>query len=253
MCTLLLVDDDENILSSLRRLLRRDGYRLLTADSGQAGLDVLARETVDVIVSDQRMPGMTGTEFLRVAAERHPETVRIVLSGYTELQSVTAAINEGAVFKFLTKPWDDGQLRANIADAVRRKRFDDDNRRLQQELADANRQLRELLAERQVRIAIGENTLQIAQETIAALPVAIVGVDEDGIVVLANQAAQTLLANPLVGLPARLILPPDCFDNATPAPAARPALRVLRSRLSHAGQARGEVFAFIPPFSEQDA
>jgi CheY-like chemotaxis protein len=90
--TLLLVDDEDSIVSALRRLLRRDGYHIVTANSGAQGLQRLAENSVDVIVSDQRMPGMTGVEFLRRAKELYPDTVRMVLSGYTELQSITDAI-----------------------------------------------------------------------------------------------------------------------------------------------------------------
>jgi response regulator RpfG family c-di-GMP phosphodiesterase len=217
--TLLLVDDEENIISSLRRLLRRDGYRILTATGGEAGLDVLAHEHVDVIVSDQRMPGMTGTEFLSRARQKWPDTIRIVLSGYTELASVTSAINEGSVYKFLTKPWDDEQLRHNIADAVRRKQLDDENRRLHHELAVANAQLSELLEERQRRIDIGEASLHMAHEVMAALPLAVVGVDTEFMVALANEAAQTLFGGSLIGMDARTVLPPavtGLLHSATP-------------------------------------
>ncbi|MET3131544.1 diguanylate cyclase (GGDEF)-like protein/PAS domain S-box-containing protein [Oxalobacteraceae bacterium GrIS 1.11] len=102
--TLLLVDDEQNIVASLKRLLRRDEYQIFTAGSGQEGMDVLAQHQVDVIVSDQRMPGMIGADFLRAAKQLYPDTIRIMLSGYTELQSVTDAVNEGAIYKFLTKP-----------------------------------------------------------------------------------------------------------------------------------------------------
>jgi len=151
--TLLLVDDEANILSALMRLLRRDGYDILTALSAIEGLELLATHPVDVIISDQRMPGMSGVEFLRRAKTLHPETVRLVLSGYTDLQAVTDAINEGAIYKFLTKPWDDGILRANIDEAFRHKEMADENRRMHTELAltnermiAANTQLQELLA-----------------------------------------------------------------------------------------------------------
>ena len=127
--TLLLVDDEANILSSLKRLLRIDGYQILTAPSAEQGLELLASHRVDVIVSDQRMPGMSGVEFLRRVKVLHPETIRLVLSGYTDLQTVTDAINEGAIYKFLTKPWDDSHLRANIQEAFRTKEMADENRR----------------------------------------------------------------------------------------------------------------------------
>ncbi len=115
--TLLIVDDEPNILSTLRRMLRNEGYRILTAPSAQEGLELLAQNPVQVILSDQRMPEMNGTEFLARVKRLHPNTVRIVLSGYTDLQSVTQAINEGAIYKFLLKPWEDEHLRGQIRDA----------------------------------------------------------------------------------------------------------------------------------------
>jgi len=115
--TLLLVDDEENILSALTRLLRRDGYHILRASSGREGLELLAANAVGVIISDQRMPEMSGTEFLSKVKDMYPDTVRIVLSGYTELNSITDAINRGAIYKFLTKPWDDDLLREHIREA----------------------------------------------------------------------------------------------------------------------------------------
>jgi response regulator RpfG family c-di-GMP phosphodiesterase len=115
--TLLLVDDEASILSSLKRLLRQDGYEILTAQNAEQGLILLASHPVDVIVSDQRMPGMSGVEFLRRAKIMYPDAARLVLSGYTDLQAVTDAVNEGAIYKFLTKPWNDVFLRAAIESA----------------------------------------------------------------------------------------------------------------------------------------
>ncbi|MDQ5903807.1 MAG: hypothetical protein QG672_1400, partial [Pseudomonadota bacterium] len=115
--TLLLVDDEPDILNSLKRLLRRSGYRILTAGSAAEGLELLALNDVQVIVSDQRMPIMSGAEFLSRVKSLYPETMRIVLSGYTELASLTDAINRGAIYKFVTKPWDDDELREVIREA----------------------------------------------------------------------------------------------------------------------------------------
>ncbi|WP_044870289.1 EAL domain-containing protein [Pseudomonas sp. LFM046] len=115
--TLLLLDDEENILRALTRVLRRDGYQIFTATRAQDAFALLAKHDVQVILSDQRMPEMSGTEFLSRVKDLHPDTVRIVLSGYTDLKSVTDAINQGAIYKFLTKPWDDEQLRAVITQA----------------------------------------------------------------------------------------------------------------------------------------
>jgi len=116
---LLLVDDEENILLALTRALRRDGYRILTATGAHEAFEILAKNEVQVIISDQRMPDISGTEFLSKVKEMHPETVRIVLSGYTDLSAVTDAINRGAIYKFLTKPWNDEDLRMQIREAFR--------------------------------------------------------------------------------------------------------------------------------------
>ena len=120
--TLLLVDDEPKVLAALKRVLRREDYRVLTATSGEEALDLLAVEKVQVIVSDQRMPGMSGAEFLNAVKELYPDTIRIVLSGHTDLEAIMESINRGAVFKFLTKPCDDEMLRRHVRDAFYRYR-----------------------------------------------------------------------------------------------------------------------------------
>jgi diguanylate cyclase (GGDEF)-like protein/PAS domain S-box-containing protein len=117
--TLLLVDADPNVSAALSRVLRRDGYRVLRAGSGAEGLSLLALNDVQVVISDHRMPGMMGTEFLSRVKQIHPHTIRIMLSGYTAIDSIIEATNSGAVFRFHTKPWDDDALRASIAEAFR--------------------------------------------------------------------------------------------------------------------------------------
>ncbi|GAB1393295.1 hypothetical protein MASR1M60_14580 [Rhodocyclaceae bacterium] len=110
MSTLLLVDDEPGVISSLKRLLRRENYRILTASSGEEALTLIAENEVGVILTDQRMSGMSGTELLARVRSMHPHIVRMVLSGYTGLDSLAEAINRGEIFKFLTKPWDEIEL-----------------------------------------------------------------------------------------------------------------------------------------------
>jgi len=112
--TLLLVDSDPNVLSALHRLFRPDDYRILTAISSAEGFEQLALHVVHVIVCEQRLPGISGTEFLSKVKEMYPDTIRVILSGYTGLDSVLDAINRGAIYRFYTKPWDGSELRDNI-------------------------------------------------------------------------------------------------------------------------------------------
>jgi diguanylate cyclase (GGDEF)-like protein/PAS domain S-box-containing protein len=117
--TLLVVDDDVNVLASLHRLFRRDNYRVLTAASPAEAFELLALHRVQVILCDQRMPVMSGTEFLSKVKEMYPDTIRIILSGYTGVESVLDSINRGAIYRFYTKPWDDNELRENMRMAFR--------------------------------------------------------------------------------------------------------------------------------------
>ena len=197
--TLLLVDDEENITSALVRLLRRDGYKILRANSGKEGLQLLEQTEVGVIISDQRMPEMTGVEFLSKAKELYPDTVRIVLSGYTELNSVADAINRGAVYKFLTKPWEDDLLRANVEEAFQRYEIKLENARLSRELQKANEELLHInqgLEQRvegdTLEIMQNLNLLMVSQEILECLPVAVIGIGDDGMIAVANQMAHQL-------------------------------------------------------------
>ncbi len=222
--TLLLVDDEENITSSLVRLLRRDGYHILCANSGEAGLALLAQNEVGVIISDQRMPGMTGVEFLGKVKGLYPDTVRVVLSGYTELNTVTDAINRGSVYKFLTKPWEDDLLRANVEEAFQRYEMKMENARLALELEDANEELMRINHELEQRVL--EKThevmrnleiLQVSQEVLERLPVAVVGIGEDGVIAIANRNAHHLFSvngtRPLLGETAADVFPPEILGN----------------------------------------
>jgi diguanylate cyclase (GGDEF)-like protein/PAS domain S-box-containing protein len=198
---LLLVDDEVNITTSLKRLFRQDGYRILTASSGQEGLELLAEHRPGVIVSDQRMPEMSGVEFMGRVKDIYPETVRIMLSGYTELKSVTEAINRGAIYKFLTKPWDDEQLRDQVREAFTGYELKQENVRLARELARANGELSEVNKALEVQIAEKSETLQhnigmlqVSQEILEYLPAAVIGIDNEGLVVLSNRKAEEWLA-----------------------------------------------------------
>ena len=216
--TLLLVDDEENVVAALRRLLRGEGWRVLSATSAEEALQLMARNEVDVILSDQRMPGMTGVELLRRAKQLYPQTIRLVLSGYTELQSITDAINEGAIYKFLAKPWDDAELRAHLREAFTLKEMTDQNRRLDQEVQTANRDLAEVNQRLQTLLSAQreQNQLEVgsreaAQELLDAVPVPVLGVDDEGLLVFANAPAQALcrLRGEFLGGMATEHLPPN--------------------------------------------
>lgn len=136
---LLIVDDEPSMLSALKRSLRHCNFRILATGDPNQAFELLASHAVGVVLCDQRMPDMTGTEFLRRVKELHPQVVRIILSGFTELNSVIDAVNRGAIFRFLTKPLENDVLVANIMEAFSLFEMEQENRRL-------NGQVKALLA-----------------------------------------------------------------------------------------------------------
>lgn len=117
--TLLIVDDEENVALALKGVLCIDGYHIITANSSAEGFELLANNRVAVVVADQRMPVMNGVEFLSRVKELYPDTVRIIISGYGDLETLTDAINLGAIYKFLSKPWNEDAIREKIGEAFR--------------------------------------------------------------------------------------------------------------------------------------
>jgi CheY-like chemotaxis protein len=130
--TLLLVDDEPGVLRALQRIFMDENYRILTAGDAARALDLLNTNSVHLIISDHRMPGMTGSELLRQVKERWPQVIRIMLTGYADVQSIMGAVNEGAVFKFITKPWNDEDLRLTVSLGLQQYVLIRENRRLRE-------------------------------------------------------------------------------------------------------------------------
>ena len=128
--TVLIVDDEENVRSALRRSLRKSGYTLLFAESGAAALAVLQQERVEVVLSDHLMPGMTGLQLLRQVRQVKPYASRIMLTGHADLETAMEAIRRGDIDRFLTKPWDDVDLRVALEMAAEKAQAEAENRRL---------------------------------------------------------------------------------------------------------------------------
>jgi response regulator RpfG family c-di-GMP phosphodiesterase len=133
----LVVDDDAGVLKSLVELLRRD-YRVIgTTDSGEALAALEGEHEIALILADQRMPGKTGVEVLAEAAGLSPDTVRILFTGYSDISAVISAVNDGRVYRYITKPWDPEKLLAIVSEALRTFSMARDNTRLTAELGQA--------------------------------------------------------------------------------------------------------------------
>ncbi len=172
--TLLFVDDERNILSSLKRLFRPLGYRIFTAQSGREGLAVMDKQNVDLVISDMRMPEMDGAAFLQQVADRRPDIVRILLTGYSDISSTIAAVNLGRIYRYVSKPWEDNDILLTVKRALEQKCLEKERQRLQALTRKQNAQLKALNAslEDKVRARTGElrqtvSFLELAQQSLS--------------------------------------------------------------------------------------
>jgi Response regulator containing CheY-like receiver, AAA-type ATPase, and DNA-binding domains len=127
---ILLVDDEENVLASLGRALFEEPYEVYSATSGERALEIMQAHCFKVVISDERMIGMQGSEYLSLVKERYPDTVRILLTGHATMDAAVRAVNQGEIYRFFTKPWDDTEIRLAIRLAVERYDLEHENRRL---------------------------------------------------------------------------------------------------------------------------
>ncbi|QDU62309.1 Hydrogenase transcriptional regulatory protein hupR1 [Planctomycetes bacterium Pan216] len=135
--SLLIVDDERDVLASLRAMFRRD-YDVHTADGGAGALEILGKRDIHVILCDQRMPGMSGPEVLDIVCRDHPEAIFLMMSGYTDLESVIEAVNRGNIFRYICKPWDPADLEATVRQAFAQFELRAERRRLREQLEVAN-------------------------------------------------------------------------------------------------------------------
>ncbi len=144
---ILYIDDEENNLNSFKAAFRRE-YDVTTAISGLEAKEILKTQNFEIIITDQRMPGMTGVEFLSSIIEEHSEPIRMLLTGYADIQAVIDAINKGKIYQYITKPWDEQQMRVIINNAYEIFSLRQENKELMKSLIRANEQLEFLLRQK---------------------------------------------------------------------------------------------------------
>ena len=193
--TVLIVDDERNVLKSLKRLFMDTEYTILTAESASEGLEIFKNQDIHLVISDYRMPGMNGVEFLTRVKDEYPETIRMILSGYADVSVIVDAINDGHVYKFLAKPWNDQELLSAVRRSFEHHNLQLENNQLLFELRKANDELRTLtgtlehqVTERTQDLELKNRALQIAQSILGLLPVGVIGMDSSGMIVYVNQS-----------------------------------------------------------------
>jgi len=220
---ILCVDDEKNVLKALQRVFLDDDYELLMASTGDEGLRILKETSpVQIVIADYKMPGMNGVEFLRDVCQQWPDTVRIVISGYDDTASIVEAINEGQIYKFIPKPWNDEDLRVTISNALERYFLQKKNIQLAEELKKRNSELEalnnsleRLVRERTADLQFQNSVLERAQNILDSLPVGVIGIDSDGLIVQANRRAMGIISRDglgLIGMESEMVLPENLLS-----------------------------------------
>ncbi len=205
---LLLVDDEQNITRSIKRACRQRNYNVFIANSGAEALEILKKEGINVILSDQMMPGMTGSELFEKVAVNYPQVVRILLTGHTALEGITKAVNKGAVFKIMFKPWEDEELLNTIDEAFNFYNINEKNKQLAQELQVLNKELEAKVEEKTRYLQLHVEQLKLAHKLFDYVPDVAIGLSDELLIVDANRAAVKLfMPQPLVGRNAQDVFP----------------------------------------------
>ncbi len=209
--SILCVDDDPSVLRSLTRLLRKEDFGVLTATSGAEALGMLSEYPMQVILSDQRMPGMTGTDLMVKIRRIRPDLVRLVLSGYSDAGTILDSINKGEIYRFSPKPWDDDELKVVIRACFSHYEKDRTDRRYVEEI---ERKIEGLQIERDrlaQEVSRSRELLNLSMSGLEAFEKPFLCITGEGKIVLANEAARHMFEpdHPIVGTGLEHMLPPS--------------------------------------------
>ena len=207
---ILCVDDETHIIAALKRLLRQEDYVVYTAESGEEGLASLEKHPAQIVLSDQRMPQMTGIEFLQKVKELYPDTIRVVLSGYADAHMIVESINQGEVYRFLGKPWNDDELKTVIRQCFEHYDILKQNSQLIEQTRVQNEELHKLNDKLEEMVEERTRSLQHSQEVLENLPVGVIGISREGMLILTNRAAQQIVPS------LRLMVPGTDMDGNIP-------------------------------------
>ena len=200
---ILCVDDEKKVLSALRRFFYEDDYEIFTAESGREGLDILAKNaSIQLVISDYRMPGMDGVDFLRQVWARWPDTVRIVISGHSDAAAAVEAIKEGQIYKFVPKPWKDDEFRETVASALKVHSLRKKNEQFVNELIESNVEFKHLREDPEKmpgkngsELLQQNKNMRFAQQILYEMPIAVIGLDRDNTIIQSSELADNIFTD----------------------------------------------------------
>lgn len=206
---ILFVDDDKDILSSLKRQMRKESFQVITANSGEEALSILENESFPVIVSDERMPEMSGVELLKQVKKIYPDSIRIILSGYADSKTIIDAINQGEIYRFIAKPWDINDLKNSLYLALEKWEHREKNRVYLENIIEENKKLKKRLSYRESKLNLNPELLN---ELFA--PAILIGKDDK--IESFNKLFETIFQESIVpGIHISEIIPPEIYKKIT--------------------------------------
>lgn len=186
--SVLCVDGEVNVLNAIKRLLRKEPYHVFYSDNSLDALEILKNESINLVICDYQMPEMNGVELLEKARELQPDAVRVILSGYAEIHAVIESINQGEVYRFIAKPWEDEDLKQSIVKCLEQYDLLQQNKLLTEELKQKNLELERANKKLEQTVEFRTNTLQNTQNIVEQIPVPILGIGDDGVIVMSNMS-----------------------------------------------------------------
>jgi len=194
---ILLIDNEVNVINALKRELRKESYQILTATNVQDALKIMAENPIQVVIADHRLEGASVIEFMANIKDSYPDTIRVILSGYTDIDSVTAAINKGHVYKYLLKPWDKRELKETVRQCLDLFELRKQNLSLTEKIRQQNQKLKYLnknleleVEKRMAEIFQKNKELNLSYEVMEHLPICVIGADDQKQIIFTNGLAK---------------------------------------------------------------
>ena len=216
---ILVLDDEPPILGAIKRAFFDEEWETYTTNNVDEALDLIYENDFAVVLSDYKMPDMTGVEFLSEVKKLSPDTIRMIISGYAEAHAIVEAINQGQIFRFIPKPWNNTELVKIVKQGIDYYALTMRNKELEArllaknaELAAINEDLEQRVQERTWELLAHNQALTFVQDVLDELPYSIMGVDPEGLIVLVNKRASSLFGDTLIGIDAELVLAPDYIE-----------------------------------------
>lgn len=193
---ILIVDDEKNVLKSLQRMLRSEPYLVKTAATPSQAIEMCKNESFHVIIGDYRMPEMDGTDMFLEISKINPDSIKIILSGYSDINIITEALNKEYINKYILKPWNDQNLKKEIEKSVFHFNLQKTNRELHKKIVEQNESLRKInenleyeVEKRTRKLQLHNAALLASQNVLSSIPIPVIGVDWENMIVLTNEKA----------------------------------------------------------------